>query len=142
MTPGLKGLTQFSSSSCAMLMRPDKAETAVHSCWLFCTSFSVATGFRLLHYSRASAHVRSFNIRVHHLRSKFLVCGSSHSLECYLTECFCRFRLWMKRFTDHSLESNRVVCFVYCRQLLWFCTEGRPRPLTGRNQKRHNHDHK
>ena len=52
--------TQSSSASCAMLTRPNKAETAVHCCWLLSSIcilfFLVATGFYPFYHCCYNAH--------------------------------------------------------------------------------------
>ena len=55
--------TQSSSASCAMLMRPNKAETAVHGCWLLSSAFIslVATVFLPFDQFRLSADDCGFN---------------------------------------------------------------------------------
>ena len=75
--------TQSSSASCAMLMRPNKAETAVHGCWLLTSIFSsyflVATGFNPFYRRRLSAHMCGFNLPLLH----FDVVVSSHIPQPY-----------------------------------------------------------
>ena len=62
--------TQRSSSSCAMLMKLNKAKTAVHGCWLFelyFYLFLVATGFYPFYHSRLSSHACGFKLPYSHL---------------------------------------------------------------------------
>ena len=57
--------SQRSSASCAMLISPKKAETAVYGCWrlsfMFILFFFVATGFYLVFSCRLSAHAYRTN---------------------------------------------------------------------------------
>ena len=57
--------------SCAVLMRSNKAETAVHGCWplssIFILFFLVATGFCPFYHCRLSEHACGFNIPYLHL---------------------------------------------------------------------------
>ena len=111
--------TQILSAGCAMLMTPNKAETAVHGCWLLSSVvFLAATGFNPFYQCRLSSHACGFNIPFPHCvisshipQPYHLLSGSqSSSASC------------VKLIRSNKAKTAFHGCWFFSSTLLNFCT--------------------